>query len=187
MISATFKYRSKFVLPALLVTFMLLSCEKKFDTIRNADILTLPSLTADNIQTVWVDSGKVQLIMSTPLIEKYSNTEEPYSEFRKGLHIDFYDGHTEAIANASSKYAKYLEKKNLWELKDSVVIINEAGEKLETEQLFWDQEKDLIYTDRFVKITREDQTIMGTGFESDSRLASPVIKHVTATIFLPDE
>jgi LPS export ABC transporter protein LptC len=164
-----------------------MSCEKKLDTIMNADILTLPSLTGENIQTVWVDSGKVQLVMSTPLIEKYSNTDDPYSEFRSGLHIEFHDGQKDPIAFATSKYAKFLEKKNLWELKDSVVIINEAGEKLETEQLFWDQEKDHIYTDRFVKITREDQTIMGTGFESDSRLLSPVIKHVTATIYLRDE
>ncbi len=42
--------------------------------------------------------------------------------------------------------------------------------------LFWDQEKDLIYTDRFVKITNEDQIVMGTGFESDPRLNKRRIK-----------
>jgi len=187
LISSDIKYRTRRLLPSLLVVIMLTSCERKLDTIKNADVLTLPSLTGENIHTVYVDSGKIQLILSTPLIEEYSKKEEPYAEFRKGIHIDFYDGHPQPIANASSRYAKYLDKKKLWELKDSVVIVNEAHEKLETEQLFWDQEKDLIYTDRFVKITREDQTIMGTGFESDSRLLSPVIKHVTATIYLRDE
>jgi LPS export ABC transporter protein LptC len=185
--SAVFKYKSKFLVPAILVILLLFSCERKFDTIKNADIITLPSLTGKNIETVFDDSGKVQLILATPLIETYNNAEDPYSEFRLGLHIDFYDGHKDPIASATSKYARFTDKKKLWELKDSVVVINEANEKLETEQLFWDQEKDLIFTDRFVKITREDQTIMGTGFESDSRLVSPVIKHVTATIYLKDE
>jgi len=58
---------------------------------------------------------------------------------------------------------------------------------LETEQLFWDQEKDLIYTERLVKITNEDQTVIGTGFESDSKLNKRKIKNVSATIYLREE
>jgi len=68
-----------------------------------------------------------------------------------------------------------------------VVVVNETNDKLETEQLFWDQEKDIIYTERFVKITNEDQTVIGTGFESDPRLNRRKIKDVTATIYLRDE
>ncbi len=182
-----FKYRCKIFIPVILVFLLLVSCEKKIDVIKNADILTFPSVTGKNIETVFTDSGKVQLILSAPLIETYSNRDEPYSEFRFGLSIAFYEGHKDPIASATAKYARYTDKKKLWELKDSVVVINEANEKLETEQLFWDEDKDLIFTDRFVKITREDQTIMGTGFESDSRLSSPEIKKVTATILLHDE
>lgn len=181
------KHRVVFLAPAMLGILLLLSCEQNIDTIKNDEILTLPVRTAKNFQTLFMDSGKVQLIMSAPLMETYQNTDEPYSEFKSGINVDFHDGHKNPIASATSKYAKHFDKKSLWELKDSVVVINEANEKLETEQLFWDEEKDLIYTDRFVKITREDQTIMGTGFESDSRLLSPKIKRVTATIYLKDE
>jgi LPS export ABC transporter protein LptC len=182
-----FKYRCKIFIPAILGLLLLISCEKKVDTIKKADILTLPSVTGKNIGTIFTDSGKVQLVLSAPLIETYSNTDEPYSEFRFGLNITFYEGHKEPVASATAKYARYTEKKKLWELKDSVVVVNEANEKLETEQLFWDEDKDLIFTDRFVKITREEQTIVGTGFESDSRLLSPEIKKVTATIYLKNE
>jgi hypothetical protein len=38
-----------------------------------------------------------------------------------------------------------------------------------------------------VKITNEDQTVMGTGFESDPQLTRRRIKNVTATIYLNDE
>ena len=67
------------------------------------------------------------------------------------------------------------------------MVINEKYEKLETELLFWNQEKDHIYTDRFVKITNEDEVIQGIGFESDSHLLSRKILKVTAEITMPDE
>ena len=69
----------------------------------------------------------------------------------------------------------------------AIVAINEQNYKLETELLFWDQEKDLIYTDRFVKITSEDEIVMGTGFDSDSRFSNWTIKNVTGTIYIKDE
>jgi LPS export ABC transporter protein LptC len=120
-------------------------------------------------------------------METYNNIELPYTEFKSGIKVLFYDGHEKPVGTVYSKYAKYIDKKKLWELKDSVVVVNESSDKLETEQLFWDQEKDQIYTDRFIKITNEDQTVMGTGFESDHSLTRRKIKNVTATIYLKEE
>lgn len=149
--------------------------------------MTLPSVTVRNFRTVFMDSGKINLILSSPLMESYNNAESPYSEFISGLEVQFYDGNENPIGTVNCKYAKYTEKKKIWELKDSVIVVNEENDMLETELLFWDQEKDLIYTDRFVKITNEDQTVMGSGFESDPRLTRRRIKNVTATIYLHDE
>lgn len=163
------------------------SCARKIDTIKKNDILSLPSVTARNDTTIFTDSGKVQLVISFPLMESYENAEPPYSEFKSGINVTFYDGNVEPIGFATARYAKYISKKSLWELKDSVVVVNETKDKLETDQLFWDQEKEIIYTDRYVKITNEDQTVIGSGFESDVRLTRRRIKNVTATIYLHDE
>lgn len=120
-------------------------------------------------------------------MERYEKTETPYSEFRSGINVLFHDGHDNPVASVTAKYARYVEKQNLWELQDSVVAINETGEKLETELLFWDQKKELIYTDRFVKITTEDQIIQGYGLESDPRLSKRRIKNLSATIYINEE
>lgn len=174
-------------IPGLLILFLsLASCDKKIGNIQTIDILTLPSHTARNLETIYTDSGKVQLILSAPLMESFNKTEEPYSEFKSGIKVLFYDGHKEAIASVTAKYAKFTDNKNLWELQDSVLAINEAGERLETELLFWDQKKDLIYTDRFVKITTEDQIVQGYGLESDPRLSKRRIKNLSATIYIKD-
>jgi len=172
---------------AVAVAFPLVSCEKKIDTIKKSEVLSLPSVTGKYIKTVFTDSGKVELVLTAKIMESYNNADPPYSEFKSGIEVMFFDGHEEPVGTVYAKYAKYIDKKKLWELKDSVVVVNETKDKLETEQLFWDQEKDQIYTDRFIKITNEDQTVMGTGFESDHKLTRRKIKNVTATIYLKDE
>jgi LPS export ABC transporter protein LptC len=166
---------------------IIVSCENKIDLIPKSDLLTLPSLTVKDFETIFTDSGKIQLIMYSPLMEEYKNNTEPYTEFTSGIKVLFLDGQKEPVASVTSKYARHTRSNNLWELKDSVVVVNESKDKLETELLFWDQDKDLIYTDRFVKITNIDQEIHGYGFESDSHLRKRKIKKVRATINIKNE
>jgi LPS export ABC transporter protein LptC len=166
----------------LLLVPILLSCERKMDVIKNSEILLLPTQTIKHFETVYTDSAKLQLILSASLMERYTNSKPPYSEFKNGIKVLFYDGHKEPIALFTSKYARFLEDKRLWELKDSVVAINEKKERLETELLYWDQDKDLVYTDRAVRITSEDDIVVGIGLKSDSRFTNWEIKNSRATI-----
>jgi LPS export ABC transporter protein LptC len=166
---------------------ILLSCDRKIEILKNTNIQILPAMTVKNFKTVYTDSAKLQLVMASPLVERYTNHDSPYSEFRLGIKVLFHDGHKEPVASITAKYAKLTENNKLWELKDSVVAINEKHEKLETELLYWDQERGRVYTDRFVRITSEDQKVSGFGLESDSRFISWRIKKVTATLYLKDE
>jgi LPS export ABC transporter protein LptC len=174
-------------LTLLIIFLAVISCENKIKFIPKSDLLTLPSLTVRIFETFYTDSGKLQLEMSAPLMEQYLNNEAPYYEFKSGIRVVFYNGKKAPEGTATSKYAKYTKSDNLWELRDSVVVINEGKDKLETEVLYWDQPKNLIYSDRFVKITSEDQIVMGTGFESDPKLTRRKIKKVNATIYLKDQ
>jgi LPS export ABC transporter protein LptC len=172
----------------ILITLVILvsSCENKIPVIPKSDLLTLPSLTVKDFKTTLTDSGRIQLEMSSPLVEKYDKAEPPYAEFRTGIKVVFYNGKDSAQARVTSRYAKCTNN-NLWELRDSVVVINDKDERLETELLYWNQDKDLIYTDRFVKIKSEDQITQGIGFESDSHLNRRKILRVTADIYLKNE
>jgi LPS export ABC transporter protein LptC len=166
---------------------LLLSCETRLDPAEVSDFLKVPSITVENNRTVHSDSGRIQSILTFPLLEQYDNVEKPYYEFRKGIRVDLYDGDTIPQGSVTSKYARYEESNKLWELKDSVVVVNSKNERLETELLFWDQKKDLIYTDRFVKMTSAENITQGFGFESDSRMKRRVIKKVSAEITIDDE
>lgn len=171
----------------VIVSGITLSCENKSNFIPKSDLLSLPSVTVKNFETVMTDSGKVQLIMTSPLMEKYDNKDFPYTEFRSGIKVYFCKGEKDTIGMVTAKYAKYTQTNDLWELKDSVVVVNENKDKLETEVLFWNRESDLIYTDRFVKISNATMVSQGFGFESDSHLNHRKMKKVSATIYFNDE
>ena len=168
-------------------TVFLLSCEKKREVLKELTIKELPSLSARNIETMYSDSGKVTLVVRSPLINQYTGGDEPHTLFPEGLTVLFYDKKTEPQASISSKYARYTEKDKLWELRDSVVAVNTEGDILETELLFWSEPRESVWSDRFVRITGKDQIIMGTGFESDPRLTKWKIKNVSATIYIDNE
>jgi LPS export ABC transporter protein LptC len=188
MKNSFYKLRTTLLIASFfIVNVIVLSCENKVDLIPKSDLFTLPSITVKDSETIYTDSGKLQLIMSFPILEQYDNKEDPYTEFRSGIHVIFYDGKPEPVASVTSKYAKYTKTDNLWELKDSVVVINDNKDMLETELLFWNQQKDLIYTDRFVKISNPDQVTQAFGFESDSRLRNQKLKKVSAIIYLKEE
>ncbi len=175
-----------FLILSFILSVLVISCKNKIPVIPKSDLLTLPSLTVKDFRTTITDSGRIQLILSAPVVEKYDKADPPYAEFKSGIKVVFYEGKDSAQARVTAKYAKCTNN-NLWELRDSVVVINDKDERLETEQLFWDQQKDLIYTDRFVKITSVDQVTQGIGFESDSHLNRRKIKKVTGDIYLKNE
>jgi LPS export ABC transporter protein LptC len=184
---ANIRIKTLYIIASLsLASLMISSCKHKMPAIPKSDLLTLPSLSAKDFRTTLTDSGRVNLIMSSPLLEQYDKAEPPYAEFRFGINVDLYNGKDKPQANVKARYAKCTNN-NLWELRDSVVVINEENEKLETELLFWNQEKNQIYTDKFVKITSEDEIIKGIGFESDTHLLNRHISNITADISIDDE
>ena len=177
------------IVPAVLISGMTLlsSCEKKPVEVKDIPIKELPSMSGRNVETMYTDSGKVTLIVRTPLIQQFTAKDDPHTLFPEGLTVLFYDKKTTPQASITAHYARYTDKDEQWELRDSVVAVNTDGDILETELLYWSEPKGRVWSDRFVRFTLKDKIIMGTGFESDSRLTNGTIKNVSGTIYIEDE
>jgi len=148
---------------------MLFSCQSDLKTI---DELTRidegPMESVFNVEIVYTDQGHTRMIMNAEQMDRYEG-EEPYLELPKGLHVQFYDTLGNKTSSMSSRYAISYDDPEIIEARNDVVVINEAGERLNTEQLIWDQKEEIIYSDKFVKITTEEEVLYGEGFESDER------------------
>ena len=64
---------------------------------------------------------------------------------------------------------------------ESVVLISSQGEKLETEELIWDERENKIYTDKKVIITTAKELIQGEGFESKPDFSEYSISKIQGT------
>ena len=70
------------------------------------------------------------------------------------------------------------------EVEDQVVFTNAKGEKLETEQLTWDQDSDRVHTDRPGNVTRTNDIIYGQGLDASQDFSRYTIRHITGSLFL---
>jgi len=146
-----------------------------------------PKLHAQDITTVISDSGITRFRISAPQWDVYDQANPPYWEFPMGIHFEKFDENLKIDANIHCKYAKYLENEELWELKGNVRATNIRGELFETEQLFWNQRTERIYTDSVVKITREKYIFNTLGFESNQTMTQYTFKNTTGIIAAKEE
>jgi LPS export ABC transporter protein LptC len=102
------------------------------------------------------------------------------------LQVRFFNELGEQNSSLVAEYALQMVAKNLWEARGDVVVINSKGEQLNTEKLFWDSRKEIIYSDEFVKITTPEQVIMGEGFTADQNFEEYEINRPTGTINIDD-
>ncbi|MBS0010691.1 MAG: LPS export ABC transporter periplasmic protein LptC [Bacteroidales bacterium] len=172
---------------ALAWAALFFSCREKIEIINTSLNPDVPTQLVHDFITSYTDSAVLELRLKAPLMEYYGKQDVPYAEFNEGIEVYFHEGLDKVIGQITANYALYTESKGLWEVRDNVIAVNDEGEILETELLFWDEKKDQIYTDNYVRITQTDQIIMGNGLESDTKFNNWKIKNVTATLYIDDE
>ncbi|MCC6289551.1 MAG: LPS export ABC transporter periplasmic protein LptC [Chitinophagaceae bacterium] len=115
---------------------------------------------AKKIELLYSQSGKVRSRLTAPVMLRYQDTL-PRVEFPNSLHIDFFDSTLQVENIVDSKYGRYIEGQNRAFLRDSVVAIQLT--KMDTvrcQELWWDQNKQLFYTDKPATVTKKDGTII---------------------------
>jgi len=162
----------------ILPVFLIVACTKeKHDTIAAiVDRSVLPKLHATEITTVISDSGITRYRISAPRWDIYDKSSQPYWDFPNGIHFEKFDLNLKVDANIHSKYARFNENEQLWELKGNVKATNLLGELFETEQLFWNQREERMYSDSLIKITQVSHIITGIGFESNQTMTRYTIR-----------
>ncbi len=128
------------------------------------------TMTSTEVSTLISDSGITRYRIDTPLWLMFDQAAEPRWTFPKGMHLEKYDNFFRIDATVDCDSATYFKNKQLWRLDGYVDITNMANEKFLTQQLFWDQKNQKIYSDSFIHIERADRIIEGYGFVSNDKM-----------------
>ena len=121
------------------------------------------------------DSGVMLGKLITPELHDFESGDR---ELPRGGFLEFYDREGKMTSTMRSDYAYFSKEDELWRIEGNVILKNiESGEALNTEQLYWKPAKGDVYTDKFVRIERENEILTGVGLTAKQDFSSYVISN----------
>jgi LPS export ABC transporter protein LptC len=175
----------------ILITLLLLEgCENDIERISLlTDDTEIPRIKGTNVKVLYSDSARVRVQILAPSFKQFPDVERPYMEFPDGLEVYFYDESMRIESEIKADYTIYYSTERLWHATGNVVALRlDNGDALHTEELFWDENAELIYSDAFTRIQNEDGTFYGKrGFESHQDLSNWQLKGTSGTVNVQDE
>ncbi len=171
----------------LLVVIGLSSCENDMAEVAQFfEKEAVQVVEAQDVVIYYSDSAVVRVKIAAPRLLNYIDAKEPRSEFVEGLVADFYDKAHQKQSKLVAKFGVKYDTKNIIIVRDSVVITTIRKEKLETEELTWNEKTGNIETDKFVKVSSPNEVVTGYGLIANDDFSYWQIKAVTGRIEAKD-
>lgn len=157
----------KIFLPALLLSG-LAAC----DAVRKRDHQTFTQDDTQveigrDVEILYSDSAIVRVRITAPTMLNYTERDDPRQEFPDGIKVEFLTPTLLVRSTLTAKSAVRQQNKGLVTTRDSVVLTTVQQEKLETEELIWNEKTEKISTEKFVKVTKPGEVIYGFGLEAN--------------------
>jgi len=80
---------------------------------------------------------------------------------------EFFNDSAQVKNTLTARNARWYEQEGNILIRDSVVIINDKGERLDTEELVWNKSIEKFFTEKPVRITTATHVIYGKGMEAN--------------------
>lgn len=161
------------VILILISTLALTGCTNSVEKAKFVAPYKGPMMRADNITTIYSDSGHTKLKLQAP-VQLLLQTDD--REFPKGIYVEFFDEAKDPKAILTSNYAIFYKKDNLYKISGNVIVNNKRqGKKLKTEELFWSPVTKKIYTEKHLTIETASEIIEGEGMDANQDFSSYTI------------
>ena len=147
---------------------------------------SLPDMSSLGVTSLISDSGLIRYKIITEEWLVFSNREPSFWAFEKGIYLEKFDTLFNIDASIKADTAYYYEPSKTWELKGNVKIQNQQGDKFTTSQMFWSQDQERIYSDKFIRIEQLDKVLTGVGFESNQNMTSYQINNPEGIFYVEE-
>lgn len=170
--------------------FFVVACENRLEDIPGYGKKNLGIEEARQIETFLSQNAVMKAKLTAPRMLRYL-TDSMKTEFPQTLHADFYDSTMSIESQLFARYGVYMENESKVFLKDSVVVFNINKDTLFADELWWDQTKEIFYTDKPVVVSQTTpirQKIYGRGLTADQNFSWFTITHILPGSFsvVPD-
>ncbi|MEP2936022.1 MAG: LPS export ABC transporter periplasmic protein LptC [Gilvibacter sp.] len=151
----------------VLAAITLFACDGNYEKVRQLNLADeAPVGIGEGIKLIHTDSGKVVANMLADKLFDYSNFDFSYYEFPDGVTVYFWD-EEQKMSTITSEYGIRYDQTGIVDLRKNVHVITSDSVQLNSEQLYWDQENNWVFTDGPYTITFNDGSYNeGAGFDS---------------------
>jgi LPS export ABC transporter protein LptC len=170
----------------LLLTIGLTACENDPAEVEAYRRVTREAEEARNIKATFSQSGNLKAILESPLMYRIKG-DTIKTEFPESVFVTFYDstGNIESIVRAD--YAEYLEYLRKVYMRDSVVVYNMKGDTLFADDMWWDQDQELFYSNKPVRVSTLTQKLRGTGIKAKADFSKYTIENPVGDVAIPED
>lgn len=143
--------------------FFMCACENDDNEVRELARRKTSVEEGKNINSYLSMDGKMKAHLTAPILLRFMSDSGSVAEFPKSLYVEFYNDSTKVESELSANYGRYMESQNKVYLRDSVVIFNTTGDTLFCKDLYWDQAKELFYSNKEVTYSRNHRRSLTVG------------------------
>ncbi len=143
---------------------------------------------AHDVDVIYTDSSYKLFNLKAPLLRRVFTKYAINEEFPKGIEVTFFDksGHARSWLTAETALRDQSTRQII--VQKNVVLRNDRGERLNGPELIWDEKTKEIYTDRFVKITQADGSVIYSyGFKTNEAFTRRELNAVSGDLHLEEE
>ena len=182
------KQAGRTIAAAIVLPLFVISCDggqATYSAIENRDSLAV--MSTYGVNTVISDSGRISYRIEAEEWLIFDRRKPPFWAFEKGVYLEKFDDSLRVEATIECDTAYYYSEQKLWKLIGDVDIRNPNDERFSTEIMYWDQGKEEIYSDAYIKIEQKDQTTEGIGFSSNQNMTRWEIKNTKGIYAIKEE
>lgn len=160
--------------------FVVSSCSRKLGVADSLNVKETPVQVVENMFAVQSKNGAVSMRVEAPVMERYERDTCTLERFPRGLTVYGYNAEGLLESSIVSDVAEHETGKkisrDIWKAYGNVVIRNlPKQETMQTDTIYWDQVRELIYTDCYVRMFSPSAFMQGYGMESDDKAREATI------------
>jgi LPS export ABC transporter protein LptC len=175
-----------FCLALLATVFCITGCENDLKVVQALGQKKTGVEEGSKIESFMSQDGKMKARLTAPVMLRYL-TDSVRIVFPKTMHVDFYNDSLKVESTLFAKYGTYLENDHKVLLQDSVIVINIKGDTLRTEELWWDQNRQLFYTTKPAYIRQPEQRFDGLyGMQADQNFRKWTLFQASGALKMAD-
>jgi LPS export ABC transporter protein LptC len=127
-------------------------------------------MTSYGVNTLISDSGVIKYRIVAERWEINDKRDPSRWIFDKGVLLTQFDQtlHVQSYIQCDTAY--YFDNLHMWEMRGRVTILTKQGLRFSSEELYWDEDKHEIWSNKYSHLVTPDREMQGTRFRSDEQM-----------------